>query len=133
MAGPELTVRYSVASNEVDVKATRQAFVEVANLLEAGGGQVLADGLADPLPYEVCLPLLVVRRLSGGGVVIRVSEGMGELIIEGGEDGLRVLAGNLRGLETEGADDEHLHTEYFPGHFYLAESSTPAVVALREK
>ncbi|MFJ8024847.1 hypothetical protein [Streptomyces sp. NPDC096311] len=34
---------------------------------------------------------------------------------------------NLRALATD-EDGGHLHTDYFPGHFYLAEGSLPLVV-----
>ncbi|MEU0092188.1 hypothetical protein [Kribbella sp. NPDC006257] len=126
----EVAIRYSMRSNELDVSATREGLLEIADLVEAGDGRVVADDGVDPLPYDVCIPLLVVRRLAGGGVVIRVSKEMSDVTLEGGQDALRLLAENLRGLAVEGADDEHLHLEYFAGHFYLEEASVPAVVGL---
>ncbi|WP_425424625.1 Imm32 family immunity protein [Streptomyces phaeochromogenes] len=48
-------------------------------------------------------------------------------MISGDSDNRGVLAENLRDLATA-EDGGHLHIDYFPGHFYLAEGSLPLVV-----
>ncbi|MFD0350706.1 hypothetical protein ACFQ0M_41185 [Kitasatospora aburaviensis] len=48
-------------------------------------------------------------------------------MISGDAAARAVLAENLRGMACA-EDGGHLHVEYFPDHFYLAEGSLPLVV-----
>lgn len=48
-------------------------------------------------------------------------------MISGDPAGRAVLARNLRAMAAA-ENGGHLHIDYFPGHFYLAEGSLPLVV-----
>jgi hypothetical protein len=130
MVDMSLVVRYSPSTQELAISASRAALAWVAGLVEAGAGEVAADGLADAAPYEVCLTRLRIRTVPAGGVVLSVSAEAREVLVEGEAEGLRVLGENLRALAAEADYGDHLHIEYFPEHFYLDESSVPAVVQL---
>ncbi|MER5905513.1 hypothetical protein ABT150_36420 [Streptomyces mirabilis] len=68
-----------------------------------------------------------VLKSSGPGVLIRRDAERQILVISGDSAGRAVLAENLRAMATA-EDGGHLHIDYFPGHFYLAEGSLPLVV-----
>ena len=69
-----------------------------------------------------------VKKTSGPGVLIRLDPERQILAISGDCAGRAVLAGNLLGLASA-EDGGHLHVDYFPGHFYLAEGSLSLVVS----
>ncbi|WP_327427097.1 Imm32 family immunity protein [Streptomyces sp. NBC_01236] len=68
-----------------------------------------------------------VKDTSGPGVLIRRDAERQILVISGDSASRAVLAENLRDMATA-EDGGHLHIDYFPGHFYLAEGSLPLVV-----
>jgi hypothetical protein len=52
--------------------------------------------------------------------------------VVGGQTGLETLAENIRIFAGDaGSPDDHLHIDYYPGHFFLAEDSEPLVFARR--
>ena len=119
--------RYAETTGEVEVSGTRAGLLALAGVLRSGGDLALAP-VADPAPYDRALVRLGVRLRRAGRV--RVSVDGGVLVVEGGPEAIAVLAENVEGFAAE-ADDprHHLHIEYFPGHFYLAEGSAPLVLA----
>jgi len=68
-----------------------------------------------------------VEATSGPGVLVRFVPERRILVISGDYAGRAVLADNVRAMACA-EDGGHLHIEYFPGHFYLAEGSVPLVV-----
>jgi hypothetical protein len=68
-----------------------------------------------------------VKKTPGPGVLICLDPERQILVISGDSDGRAVLADNLLGMVSAG-DGGHLHVDYFPGHFYLAEGSLSLVV-----
>jgi hypothetical protein len=62
--------------------------------------------------------------------MINVTEA-GDLAISGDNSKRSVLSKNLRGFAEAGSEDEHLHVEYFPNHFYLAPESAPLIFAFK--
>ena len=69
-----------------------------------------------------------VKKTSGPGVLIRLDPERQILAISGDCAGRAALAGNLLGMASA-EDGGHLHVDYFPGHFYLAEGSLSLVVS----
>jgi len=69
-----------------------------------------------------------VKKTSGPGVLIRLDSERQILVISGDSAGRAVLADNLLSMASA-EDGGHLHVDYFPGHFYLAEGSLSLVVS----
>lgn len=69
-----------------------------------------------------------VKKTSGPGVLIRLDPERQILVISGDSASRAVLADNLLGVASA-EDGGHLHVDYFPGHFYLAEGSVSLVVS----
>jgi hypothetical protein len=49
------------------------------------------------------------------------------LLVSGGDSLLKVLAEDIDGL-LSGPASEHLHIDYYPDHYYLAEGSEPILI-----
>ncbi|MDQ0934746.1 Imm32 family immunity protein [Streptomyces turgidiscabies] len=64
---------------------------------------------------------------SGPGVLIRRDTEQQILVISGDPASRAVLAEDLQAMATA-EDGGHLHVDYYPGRFYLAEGSVPLVV-----
>ena len=78
-------------------------------------------------PGRNALAGVEVKKTFGPGVLIQLDPERQILVISGDSAGRTVLADNL--LSMASAEDRgHLHVEYFPGHFYLAEGSLALVV-----
>ncbi|CAL9376364.1 hypothetical protein SUDANB121_00973 [Nocardiopsis dassonvillei] len=96
-------------------------------MLRNGGADLALAPVADPAPYDRALAGVRVQRRTSGKA--RVSVDGGVLVVEGGPESLAVLAENVEGFAAEEGDPcHHLHIDYLPGHFYLAEGSAPLVV-----
>jgi hypothetical protein len=78
-------------------------------------------------------------------VAIRVNAGLvsiaradDEIVISGSKEKLSILAQNIRSLadsERSGSPNricDHVHLEYYPDHFFLAEGSLPVLVSRNE-
>ncbi|MFJ8107090.1 hypothetical protein [Streptomyces sp. NPDC096132] len=108
---------------EVVLSASAEELAELASAVAQGEG-LLGSTLS---PGSDTLTGVEVRGTSGPGVLIHRDAERHILVISGDTAGRAVLAENLRGMAT--ADDGgHLHIDYFPGHYYLAEGSLPLVV-----
>lgn len=68
-----------------------------------------------------------VRDTPGPGVLLHLDASRRVLVISGDGPARTVLADNLREM-AELDDGGHLHIEYFPDHFFLAEGSLALVV-----
>lgn len=53
------------------------------------------------------------------------------MMIRGGGESMAVLAANFKGFAEDGIPGEHMHIEYLPDHYYLAEGAEPLVLALQ--
>lgn len=124
----DLLVRYSSKLGEVDVSGRTRDLEELAGVLVTGSGLLATPIEGDPSPYEVFLSSIMMRSAREGPIVLSVDEGKGILDIFGSPNFLRLLAENIQDLCRHGVSGEHLHIEYFPGHFYLAESQISLVV-----
>ena len=105
-------------SSEVDLKASAEELSRLAVAVADGEG-VLRSAVS---PGSNDLAGVEVKKTSGPGVLIRLDPERQILVISGDSAGRAVLADNLLSMASaEGGG--HLHVDYFPGHFYLAEGS----------
>ncbi|MFF4727225.1 hypothetical protein ACFY3M_18105 [Streptomyces mirabilis] len=110
-------------SAEVDLSASAEELTWLASAVARGEGLLSSTSSPD----SDALAGVEVLKSSGPGVLIRRDAERQILVISGDSAGRAVLAENLRALATD-EDGGHLHIDYFPGHFYLAEGSLPLVV-----
>ncbi|GGN06293.1 hypothetical protein GCM10011609_52240 [Lentzea pudingi] len=119
---PEIS--YAAKTNECEIAGSTTCFERIADLIDSGTGRIAA-AVHDPAPYDAAPAKLTVRRTEG---LVRVLVSDDEVVIEGGAESLAVLADSLRGPVDLVNGSYHVHIEYFPDHFYLAEDSHPLVV-----
>ncbi|MET9890475.1 hypothetical protein ABZZ47_09715 [Streptomyces sp. NPDC006465] len=108
---------------EVDLSASAEELTLLASVVVQGEG-LLGSTLS---PGDNGLAGVEVKGTSGPGVLIHRDAERQILVISGDSAGRAVLAENLRDLASA-EEGGHLHIDYFPGHFYLAEGSLPLVV-----
>ncbi|MET7633068.1 hypothetical protein [Streptomyces sp. NPDC005078] len=122
MIESNLTIRHSRSFGEVEISGPVVDLEELANALGCDGGPIGARAADDPNWYFGYLLGVQIRWVANGRVDISIDELRRILEFTGSEDSMAILAGNIRDLCREGVPGEHMHVEYFPDHFYLAES-----------
>ncbi|WP_017587157.1 Imm32 family immunity protein [Nocardiopsis ganjiahuensis] len=110
------------ACDEVDLKASAEELTRLADAVAEGEGL-----LGSTAPVTGALAGVEVEKTPGPGVLIHVDSERRILVISGDAVGREVLADNVRAMASA-EDGGHLHIDYYPGHFYLAEGSVPLVV-----
>jgi hypothetical protein len=108
---------------EVDLTASAEELSRLAGAVADGEGLLSSTASAG----SNALVGVEVRKSSGPGVLIRLDPERRILVISGDFAGRAALADNLRAMAFA-EDGGHLHVDYFPGHFYLAEGSVSLVV-----
>jgi hypothetical protein len=109
--------------SEVDLVASAEELSRLAGAVADGEGALSSTASSGSND----LAGVVVRKTSGPGVLIRLNPERQILVISGDSAGRAVLADNLLGMASA-EDGGHLHVDYFPGHFYLAEGSLSLVI-----
>jgi hypothetical protein len=109
---------------EVVLMASAEELSRLAAAVADGEGLLVSTASKD----SNGLAGVEVRKTSGPGVLIRLDPERQILAISGDSAGRAALAGNLLGMASA-EDGGHLHVDYFPGHFYLAEGSLSLVVS----
>ncbi|MGW2291475.1 Imm32 family immunity protein [Streptomyces phaeochromogenes] len=109
--------------DEVVLSASADELTSLASAVARGEG-LLGSTSA---PGGNALTGVEIKDASGPGVLIHRDVARQILVISGDSANRAVLAENLRAL-ADAEDGGHLHIDYFPGHFYLAEGSLPLVV-----
>ncbi|RJQ70244.1 hypothetical protein D5S17_29495 [Pseudonocardiaceae bacterium YIM PH 21723] len=117
-------------NGELEISGDRAELGELAGVLSRGYGELQGEAVDDLKPYDRSLGLVRVVVREREGVSLEVLEDEETLLIAGTREGLAILGKNVKGLSVSGGQGEHLHIEYFPGHFYLTEDSLPVVVTL---
>ncbi|MCG6498278.1 hypothetical protein [Kitasatospora sp. A2-31] len=108
---------------EVDLMASAKELGRLAEAVARRAGLLAATAA----PNRNALMGIEVRATPGPGVLLHHDPERHLLVIGGDAAARAVLAENLRGMAAAGAGG-HLHVEYHPDHFYLAEGSLPLVV-----
>ncbi|PYC75821.1 hypothetical protein C7C46_23385 [Streptomyces tateyamensis] len=111
------------AGGEVDLTASADELNRLVSRVAEGEGFLDSS----PSPGTDALAGIEVRKTAGPGVLVDLDPERRFLVISGDPASREVLADNLRGMASA-EDGGHLHIDYFPGHFYLAEGSLPLVV-----
>jgi hypothetical protein len=130
MTGPTLpiTVRYD-SDRTIEISATPAALRELARLLRAS--KVISISISpmtsDPEPARAVAHFIRVRPSQEKVRIDLLDDG---ILISGAIGAREILASNLDDFAAspEVAGD-HLHIDYFPGHYYLGEGSLPLVVS----
>ncbi|GAA1450858.1 hypothetical protein GCM10009602_48220 [Nocardiopsis tropica] len=108
--------------DEVDLTASAEELNRLADAVAEGEGL-----LGSTAPTADALAGVEVKKTPGPGVLIHLDSERQILVISGDAAGRAVLADNVRDMASA-EDGGHLHIDYYPGHFYLAEGSVPLVV-----
>ena len=109
--------------SEADLMASAEELSRLAGAVADGEGLLsctAAPGSNDLAGFEV-------KEAPGPGVLIRLDPARQILVISGDSASRAVLAENLLSMASA-EDGGHLHVDYFPGHFYLAEGSLSLVI-----
>ncbi|MEU9785492.1 hypothetical protein AB0H92_31795 [Streptomyces phaeochromogenes] len=109
--------------DEVVLSASADELSSLASAVARGEGLLGSTSS----PGGNALTGVEIKDASGPGVLIRRDAARQILVISGDSANRAVLAENLRAL-ADAEEGGHLHIDYFPGHFYLAEGSLPLVV-----
>lgn len=123
-------------SGDLELRGDTNALRKIAQLMSGPAGSrtrvQLGKPAQEPKPYDGFLAWLDIRILKENGSGIHVSRSGDALVISGIANMMGILADNVRllseRLEQSGETEEHIHLEYHPDHYYLAESSEPLVV-----
>jgi hypothetical protein len=131
----ELTARHDDTSIELEGNSENlRQFAQAVR--DAGITRVYRLQLpsAPAAPYAGYLTSLRLEPSSGN---VCLSLRNNQLIVQGARERLATFADNVEFLSNSagpvrfGACADHLHIEYYPGHFYLDEKSIPLVVIKR--
>ncbi|MBQ0850687.1 hypothetical protein J8N05_21220 [Streptomyces sp. BH-SS-21] len=133
MISIDATIRYSAATNEVDIAGSAAALEELGNALLQDGAEVVMSVGSDPSPYTSYLSGIRIELREDRMVLMAVDEGQKMLTFTGSEESMTVLADNIRDLGREGDPGEHQHIEHHEGHYYLAESPVSLVVSRKDR
>ena len=110
--------------SEVVLMASAEELSRLAGAVVDGEGLLSSTAT----PGSNGLAGVEVKKTSGPGVLIRLDPERQILAISGDSAGRAALAGNLLSMASA-ENGGHLHVDYFPGHFYLAEGSLSLVVS----
>lgn len=121
-------VRLSPVTGEIDVAMDSEGARELVEALRAGQGTLHGNTTGNAAPFERFLGQIAVRSDEPGKVRLRPDSTAESLIITGDRSCLKILADNVETLSrTSSSAGDHLHIEYFPDHFYLAENTASVV------
>ncbi len=124
----DLRLRYS-ADDSVELTGSPGVLRALANLLGRGESEVVAVPVPTtrPDPYDGWLESIAIHPEEEPLLLIRRERR--QLVLSGGRNSLAILADNVETLANSSNDgEEHMHIEYFPGHYYLREGSVPLVL-----
>ena len=127
---PSISCRYSEKAGFEIVGTARDlhAFAELLRNVAAGLDETVSCkllGSEDIAPYDSAIDQI---RIENHADHVSLSREHSVMHSAGDHDALRLLAENIDGLASN--DAPHLHIEYYPGHFYMANGSEPLVVSL---
>ncbi|GAA2561338.1 hypothetical protein GCM10010435_36290 [Winogradskya consettensis] len=122
-----IKVLRSDSTDEMDLSGPSVDMYALVELLRAGAGEMSLAPDPEPRFYDRALARMIINRAAGR--VLLTVEG-DTLHIAGEERFLAVLADNLEAVAEAGDTTSHLHVDYYPGHYYLAEDSAALVVQL---
>ena len=127
-----LSLLRSDSTGEMKISGTRVQLRELARRLRSEGeGTVTLYSVSDPSPYSRSLEIIEFCRRSGK-VCISLVQDKSSLMIKGDTESLDVFADNIDEFASKADSGTHLHIEYYPGHYYLAEGSESLVITITD-
>lgn len=128
--------RYS-ASGEIEIRGDKQALLSWAESLadnhNASISLVVPQAPANP--YDSFLVAMYILRADEA---VRIKLNGETLVISGSQEKLKLLADNIKWLAVcensveSGQIENHLHVEYYQGHFFLDPKSDSLIIVLQE-
>ncbi|MFF4594457.1 hypothetical protein [Amycolatopsis sp. NPDC001319] len=125
--GVALKVLRDDTFGEMSISGTRSDLLALCRELRSGRAEMRASKAADPRPYDRSLSRIEFRPASGKVHISSLEDGE-SMEIRGGLEFLAFLAEVIEGFALEADQDDHLHVDYFPGHYYLVEESDSLVI-----
>jgi len=130
----EIDIVGRFGSSGIDLEGTSASLIELAERVQRSEGHEtleLSIPSAPASPYSGYLRSLQIEIGEGSVQILRDHD---RLYIKGTPEKIEILAENIASLASQKSSYsvEHLHIEYFPGHFYLTEGSEPLVLTRRE-
>jgi len=123
-----MNIRHSSRTGETEVEGTRLELIELAAKIAQKTSEMQATNVGLPKPYDQFLRSIIIDEIPNARVSLSVSNNV--LKIVGDRARLEILAENLLGLAKSETQEEHLHIEHFPDHFYLDPGSLPTVFSV---
>lgn len=128
-------------SGDIELRGDSAALLRIAELFAGKMGPHVRVSLrppqAPPVPYDGFLLFLSIEIQSSVGVLVKISREGDTLRVVGSGDMMSILADNVRFLVDDAkrsdAKEKHLHVEYHPDHYYLANSSQPLVLVVAQE
>lgn len=125
-----ITVRFG--DREVEVEGTPIALRQLASLIRSSAEVSidLTPGLVDPSPYKGFVRSITVRPNENK---VQIQRSDDQLLLTGRLAAREVLAANVNDFaDSHYEPGDHLHIDFFPGHYYLEEGSLPLVFSRLE-
>ena len=119
--------------SSVELEGTAEALHELSQVIRElveAKDLSLALPSTSPTPY---LGYLESVRIEQGTGKVCISRTGNQVLISGSPEMLTILSHNIESMPelqrrpASGMDRDHVHIEYYPGHFYLKEESVPLV------
>lgn len=121
-------LRASCDENEIYIEGDREGLEKIMAVLIAPE-KFSAIGVSNPAPVSEgqCIEKIIVEKNDKRVIISRQHS---KLLIAGKQDFLDIIAGNIGFLldNKEQNRSDHLHEEYYEGHFYYHPESLPVVI-----
>src|ERR1700736_6355251 len=125
-----ITVRFG--DREFEVEGAPAALRQLAALVHSPAELVaqLTPARSDPSSYKGFVRSIRIRPDERKVRVQRLDD---QLLLSGTMSAREILAANLNNFaDGPSQPGDHLHVQFFPGHYYLEEGSLPFVVSRQE-
>ncbi len=119
----------------LDIEGSAEGLRDLARQIEQCSGTCELLLTKDPAKKTVGLGNTRTISILLGAGPVNIFHSQGAVTISGSKQKLNVLAENILWLANQdgGSKDSeitnHIHVEYHPGHFYLAETAIPMVLS----
>lgn len=128
-------------SGDLELRGDLDAMRRIAELMAGAAGSRARAALGrpkhGPKPYDGFLASLEIEILKKNGSGVQIARRGDALVISGIANMMEILADNVRllaeQLEQSGEEEGHVHIEYHPDHYFLAESSEPLVLVATKR
>ena len=128
-------IRYSNKDkiHELEIGVNKKELLYLSHKIKENGFEIHTNFQKElsAAPYSIFLSGLQVRISDEKWVEFQVTEDS-KLLLQGNVQKLSILSDVMLSFAEEWHTGEHLHIEYFPGHFYLSPKSVPVILVYDE-